>query len=89
MDGRIKARTCTNGNVQRALIKKYDKSIHTEYLEIIMLTSVIYVKTNLDVSTIDIPNSLSHKPIDSKPVEERIIMKIKVVLVDMLVHMNP
>ena len=44
MDGRIKARTCTNGNVQRALIKKYDKSIHTEYLEIIMLTSVVGAK---------------------------------------------
>ena len=53
-----------------------------------MLTSVIYNKVDRYVSTIDTPDLFIYKPIYSKPQEEKIIMKIKVVLVDILVHMN-
>ena len=49
-----------------------------------MLTSVINAKEEINVETIDIPNFFIQKPIYRKPVEEKIIMKIKVVLVDML-----
>ena len=50
-----------------------------------MLAYVIDTKENRDVADIDIPNLFIQTPIDSKPREYKIIMKIKGVLVDMLV----
>ena len=54
-----------------------------------MLTSVIDTKEDRYVATIDIPNFLINTMIDRKPVEYKIITKIKEVLLDMLVQMNP
>ena len=60
----------------------------TNYLESTMVASVIDATEDKDVVTIDIPNLFIHKPIDRKPGEEKIIMKVKGVLVIMLVNMN-
>ena len=54
-----------------------------------MLTSVIDTKVDSDVASIDIPNLFIQKPIYRKPGEEKITMKIKEVLVDILAHMYP
>ena len=54
-----------------------------------MLKSVIYAKYDRDTQTIDIPNLFIQTPIDSKPGEKKTTMKIKGVLVNMLVHMDP
>ena len=54
-----------------------------------MLTSVTYFKEERDLVTIDITNLFTQIPIYSKPREEKIIMKIKGVIVDMMVQMDP
>ena len=54
-----------------------------------MLKLVINNKEDRDIITIDIPNLFIQTPIDRKPGEEIITTKIKGVLVDMLVHMDP
>ena len=59
------------------------------YLESIMLKSVICEKYNRDIVTIDIPNLFINKQIDKKTGEDEVIMKINGLLVDMLVQMNP
>ena len=52
-----------------------------------MITSVIYTKEDSDVATIYIPNFFIQTPIDRKPGEEKIIMRINGLLFDMLVQM--
>ena len=54
-----------------------------------MTKSWIYAKSYGDVATIDITNFFIWTHVDRKPVEENIIMKIKELLVDMLVQMDP
>ena len=54
-----------------------------------MLTSVIDSKEDRDEANIDIPNFFIQKPIDRKPGEGGIMMKIKGVLLDILVYMDP
>ena len=70
-------------------MQKEESSRHTYYLESIILTSVIYDKEDGEISTIDIPNFFIKTPTDSKPGEYTIITKIKRVLVDMLVQIDP
>ena len=50
---------------------------------------MIYSKEDRDVSTIGIPNLFLQIPIDSKPEEEKFIMKIKGLLANILVQMDP
>ena len=87
--GSIKSRTCTNGSVKREWMQKEEKSSNTAYLESIMLTSMIDAKGDMDVVTLDIPNHFIHTPIDRKPGENKITMKTKGVLVDILAQMYP
>ena len=61
---------------------------HTDYLESIMLTSLIYANEYRYIVTINIPNFFIQTPIDREPGEEKFISKIKVVLVNMLVQMD-
>ena len=84
-DGIIKAITCANGSVQRVWMKKEETSSPNVHLEIIMLTSVIYDKEDRDVSTIYRPNLLIHTPIYMKSDEDKILIKLKEVMVYMLV----
>ena len=70
-------------------MQKEDTSSTTAYLESIILTSVIYAKEDSDVVSIDITNFFIQKLRDRKPGKEKIRIKIKGVLVDILVHIDP
>ena len=85
MDVRIKAITCDNGSVKIRWVQKEYISSPTAYLKTIILTSGIYVKEYRDSVTIDIPNIFIQTRIDRKPGEDKVIIKINVVLVYMLV----
>lgn len=86
-DGTVKARTCANGSTQRSYIGKEDATSPTVMLESIMLTATIDAKQGRDVMTADIPNAFVQTDIDLDG--ERIIMKIRGALVDMLVDIAP
>ena len=58
-------------------------------MESVTLTYVIDPKEDQDLATIDVPNFFIQIPIDSKTGEEKIMVKIKGVTVDILVQMNP
>ena len=88
-DGRVKGRTCANGSVQRDWVDKKDASSPTAYMESIMLTATIDAEEERDVATIDIPNFFIQTPVERKPGEDKIILKIRGVLVDMLMQMDP
>jgi hypothetical protein len=84
-DGRIKARTCANGSTQRIYTNKEDAASPTAMTESILLTSE--AKEKGDVMTVDIPNAFVQTEIETNN-GERIMMKIKGPLVDMLVTMD-
>jgi Reverse transcriptase (RNA-dependent DNA polymerase) len=86
-DGRIKARTCANGSVQRDYIDKDEASSPTALTEAIMMTAAIEADENRDVMTADIPNAFVQTEMENKA--ERIMMKIKGPLAEMLVTIEP
>jgi hypothetical protein len=85
-DKRIKARTCANGSVQRKFMNKDEASSPTVATESIFLTSII---ENRDVMNSDIPNAFVQTSAGLTKDGERIIMKIRGPLVDMLVDLDP
>ena len=88
-DRRIKARTCANGSIQREWMTREESASPTAALESIMLTGVIDAIEERDVATVDIPNAFIQTEVKTKDGEDRVIMKITGVLIDMLVQMNP
>ena len=54
-----------------------------------ILKLVIYAKEYGDLATIYIPNFFTHTPIDKKPGEDKIIMGINGLLVDIMVQTDP
>jgi hypothetical protein len=86
-DGTVKARTCANGSTQREYIEREDAASPTASTDSIILTAVIDAKQNRDVMTADVPNAFVQTEIDQSG--EKIVMKIRGVLVDMLVEMCP
>jgi hypothetical protein len=72
-DGRIKARTCANGSLQRNYIDKEEATSPTALTQAIMITAAIEADENRDVMTVDIPNAFVQTEIESR--DERIIMK--------------
>jgi hypothetical protein len=87
-DGRIKGRTCANGSTQRGYINKEDAASPTAMTESILLTGTIDAEEKRDVMTADIPNAFVQT--DMEPIgNERVMMKIKGPLVDMLVALDP
>ena len=88
-DGRIKARTCANGSTQREYISKEEAASPTAATESIMITGVIDAKQNRNVMTLDIPNAFVQTSIPQGEEDEKIIMKIRGILVDILVEMSP
>ena len=87
--GNVKAIICANGSVHKAWMKKEGTSSLTAYLESIMLTSMIEAKEYRAVAAKYIPNSFIQTPINSKPGIDKIMIKIKVLLVNILVPMDP
>lgn len=87
-DGRIKARTCANGSTQRSYVGKEDAASPTAITESILLTATIDAEEGRDVMTADIPNAFVQTDTEQMPDKERITMKIRGTLVDMLVELN-
>jgi hypothetical protein len=69
---------------------KDEATAPTASLESIMLTAIIDAKENSDVMSADIPNAFieANMP-ETKHGEERVIMKITGMLVDLLVEIDP
>ena len=85
--GTIKARTCANGSVQREYMDRDEVASLTASTDSIIITAVIDTKQRRDIMVADVPNAFVQTPIDQSG--EKIIMKIRGVLVDMLIEMNP
>ena len=86
-DGMIKARTCANGSTQREYIDRDDAASPTVSTDAVLITATINAKQGRDVMTADIPNAFVQTDVDLKG--DKIIMKIRGVLVDILCEMNP
>ena len=88
-NGDAKARTCINGSTQREYMGRDEAASPTASTESIIITSVIDAKQHRDVMTADIPNAFVQTPLGAKAVGERITMKIRGPLVDMLEELSP
>jgi hypothetical protein len=86
-DNTVKARTCANGSTQREYMDRDEAASPTASTDAILISAVIDAKQQRDVMTADVPNAFVQTPIDQTG--EKVTMKIRGVLVDMLVKMNP
>ena len=89
-DGTIKARHCANGSTQRSYMARESVSSPTVATESTLLTAVIEAEEGRDVATCDIPNAFIQTDVERQDSEgNRIIMKIRGALVDILCEMDP
>jgi hypothetical protein len=86
-DGKIKARTCANGSTQREYIDRKDATSPTAATEAILITGLINAKQQQDIMTNDVPNAFVQTPIPQDG--DKIIMKIRGQLVDLLLEIAP
>ena len=85
--GKIKGRMVFDGRRTREWITKEDSASPTATLEGIMITLTIDAKEKRDVMSADVPNAFIQTEMPQG--EERVMMKITGVLVDMLVQLDP
>ena len=89
-DKSVKGRMVYNGKPTREWLSREDSASPTAALESIMLTAVIDAHEGRDVMTADIPNAFIQAEMpELNKGNERVIMKITGVLVEMLVQLNP
>ena len=88
-DGKIKARTCANGSTQREYTPKEDAEIPTAATDSILLTGVLDAQQQRDVMTLDVPNAFVQTTVPQEENDEKIIMKIRGALVNLLVEISP
>ncbi|KAG7371066.1 reverse transcriptase RNA-dependent DNA polymerase [Nitzschia inconspicua] len=88
-DGRLKGRMCANGSTQREYTNPDETASPTAMTESILITGTIDAKQKRDIMTADIPNAFVQTHVDKQKVGERIIMKIRGLMVDILVEMAP
>jgi hypothetical protein len=86
-DKMIKARMCANGSTQRTYIAREEATSPTAATDAILITGVIKVKQGRDVMTLDVPNAFVQTPIPQTG--EKIIMKIRGSLIDILTEICP
>jgi hypothetical protein len=86
-DESIKAQVRANGSTQGAYIAREEASSPTTASEVILITGVIDTKQNRDVMTLDIPNAFVQTEISLDG--DKIIMKIRGQLVDILLELCP
>ena len=86
-DGTIKGRMCANGSTQREYIPKEAASSPTVAKESVLITGVVEAKQRRDVMTLDIPNAFVQTDVPDKD-GEKIIMKIRGSLVDILLEID-
>jgi len=85
-----KGRLVYNGKPTRDWLSREDASSPTASLESIFLTAVIDAKEGRDVMCNDIPNAFIQAPMPVVEAgDERVIMKINGILVDILVQLDP
>ena len=87
-DGKVKARFVANGSSQREYMGREQSASPTVMTESIMITSVIDAKQKRDVMTCDIPNAFVQTEMDKTEKGERVTMKIRGALVDILLEMD-
>jgi hypothetical protein len=89
-DKSVKGRMVYNGKPTREWLSREDSTSPTAALESIMLTAIVDAKEGRDVMTCDIPNAFIQTKLPNiKEGDERVIMKITGVLVDLLVDISP
>jgi hypothetical protein len=89
-DGTAKGRMVYNGKPTKEWLLREDSASPRTALESIMLTAVIDAHEERDVIMCDIPNAFIQALMpEEKDRDERVMMKITGVLVDMLVELNP
>ena len=90
-DESIKGCTCANGSTQHPYMDRDEAASPTAMTESILITATLDAKQQRDVMTADIPNAFVQTDIDKKNLVkgERIIMKIRGPLVDMLLELAP
>ena len=88
-DGRVKARTCANGSVQRDYISKEESASPTVSTEAVLLTGVVDAKEGRDVMISVIPNAFVQTGAEKPSSGECIMMKIQGPMVDMLCELDP
>jgi len=89
-DKSVKGQMVYNGKPTREWLSREDSASPTAALESIMLTAVIDAHEGRDVMTADIPNAFIQAEMpELNKGDERVIMKITGVLVEMLVQLNP
>jgi len=87
--GTVKGRLVFNGKQTRDWISDEAKSSPTASQEGILLTATIDAKEGRDVMTADVPNAFIQASIDADDGDDKIIMKLTGVIVDLLVEMAP
>jgi hypothetical protein len=89
-DNTVKGRLVYNGRPTREWLSREDSASPTVSSESIMLTAIVDAKEERDNMTADVPNAFIQTTMpDPKEGEDRIIMKITGVLVDLLVETAP
>ena len=89
-NGTIKGRMVYNGKPTREWLGREESSSPTAAAESIMLTAVIDAHEGRDVMTADVANGfIQAKMPETKPGQDRVVMKITGVLVELLVEMAP
>jgi len=79
-DGKVKARSCANGSVQREHVAKEEAAAPTVALESVFVTATIDAKERQEVVTIDIPGAFLHANN-----EDYVIMKMNGSLAELMV----
>jgi hypothetical protein len=86
----VKGRMVYNGKPTREWLLHKDAASATAALESIMITGVFEAKAERDIMTCNIWNAFIQALLPKKDLgEDRVVMKITGVLVDMLVNINP
>jgi hypothetical protein len=89
-DGSVKGRMVANGKPTRDWHTREEAASPTASLESIFLTAAIDAKEGRDVMTADIPNAFIQASIPAlKPGEDRVVMKLTGLLLDLLVEQAP
>jgi hypothetical protein len=89
-DGTIRGSMVYNGKPMREWLSREDSASRTAALESIMLMAVIDAHEGRNVMTCDIPNAFIQALMpEVKDGNERVMIKITGVFVDMLVELNP
>ena len=85
----MKGRLAYNGKKTREWISREDKSSPTAHTESILLTSAIDGHKPRDVMTMDVPNAFIQVLLPIDPHGDRVIMKVRGLLVDWLIELDP